>query len=473
MTRQNAIGRAAEYYASGAFRADLVRRVALHTESQKKNSCDELRSYFSDELIPTVAAMGFASTVVDNPVSGHGPFLIAERHEADDLPTVLIYGHGDVVRGQEADWSAGLDPWTITIEGDRWYGRGTADNKGQHSVNLGALAEVITVRGGRLGFNTKLLFEMGEEIGSPGMRAVAEAYKDKLAADLLIASDGPRLSADRPTVFLGSRGFINFDLTVKLRDGGHHSGHWGGLLANAGTILANAIASMVDGRGRLLVEALRPESIPNPVKAALADIRVGGGPGDPDIDAGWGEPGLTLEERVFAWNTMEVLAFETGNPRAPVGAIPPAARATMQLRFVVGTKGEDVVAAVRRHLDDHGFSCVAVTQSMTSEPISASRLDPADPWVSWTLASIQATTGKSPALLPNLGGSLPNDVFSEVLELPTIWIPHSYPACSQHAPNEHLLGSIAEEGLRMMAGIFWDLGETGAAVVEARRRISR
>jgi hypothetical protein len=71
------------------------------------------------------------------------------------------------------------------------------------------------------------------------------------------------------------------------------------------------------------------------------------------------------------------------------------------------------------------------------------------------------TSGIQPAILPNLGGSLPNDVFSDVLGLPTVWIPHSYAACSQHAPNEHMLASVAREALRIMAGIFWDLGEAG------------
>jgi hypothetical protein len=78
------------------------------------------------------------------------------------------------------------------------------------------------------------------------------------------------------------------------------------------------------------------------------------------------------------------------------------------------------------------------------------------------VASISATTGRAPAILPNLGGSLPNDCFADVLGLPTVWIPHSYPACSQHAPNEHLLGSVAREGLAIMTGIFWDLGEDAA-----------
>ncbi len=65
------------------------------------------------------------------------------------------------------------------------------------------------------------------------------------------------------------------------------------------------------------------------------------------------------------------------------------------------------------------------------------------------------------AILPNLGGSLPNDVFADDLGLPTVWIPHSYASCSQHAPNEHLLAPIAREALRLMAGLMWDLGEGG------------
>ena len=77
-------------------------------------------------------------------------------------------------------------------------------------------------------------------------------------------------------------------------------------------------------------------------------------------------------------------------------------------------------------------------------------------------------------ILPNLGGTVPNAIFAETLGLPTVWIPHSYPACSQHAPNEHLLGSVARESLALMAGVWWDLGESGANVTADRRnRIAR
>jgi hypothetical protein len=62
---------------------------------------------------------------------------------------------------------------------------------------------------------------------------------------------------------------------------------------------------------------------------------------------------------------------------------------------------------------------------------------------------------------PSAVGSLPNDVFSELLELPTVWVPHSYRGCSQHAPNEHLPTALAREALGLMTGIYWDLGKPG------------
>ena len=110
---------------------------------------------------------------------------------------MLIYGHGDVVRGYDAQWRAPLSPWTLTADGDRWYGRGSADNKGQHTINLAALASVLDARGGQLGFNAKLLIEMGEETGSPGLDALCRQERGALAADVLIASDGPRIAAAR------------------------------------------------------------------------------------------------------------------------------------------------------------------------------------------------------------------------------------------------------------------------------------
>ncbi|HTT80466.1 MAG TPA: M20 family metallopeptidase [Stellaceae bacterium] len=458
MTRAAALAAAERYFDDGFFVADLARRVAIPTESQVAARLPVLHAYLADEIAPSFARLGFTTEIVPNPVQG-GPLLIAERREADAPTTVFGYGHGDVIRGLDADWRDGLSPWRLRQEGERLYGRGTADNKGQHTINLAALDCVIGARG-RLGFNAVFLIETGEEIGSPGLREVCRQYKERLAADVLIASDGPRLAPQRPTIFLGARGALNFDLIVELREGSHHSGNWGGLLANPGIILAHALATITDPKGAIRVRQWVPTHLPNSVRAALADCRIEAGEGAPEIDPDWGEPGLSPAEKVFGWSSFEVLAFDTGNPDNPVNAIPPRARATCQIRFVVGTEPEEFLPALRRHLDAHDLPMVRIAR-WEKAYFAATRLEPDHPWVRWAAASIKETTGKAPAILPNLGGSLPNDIFAHDLGLPTVWVPHSYAACAQHAPDEHMLAPVAREALQIMAGLYWDLGEIG------------
>ncbi|TAK40211.1 MAG: M20 peptidase family dipeptidase [Betaproteobacteria bacterium] len=457
MSREQAIRRAERYFDEGGFAAELARRVAIPTESQNPERAESLRRYLCGEMQPSFERIGFRCRVLENPAALGGPFLLAERIEDPALVTVFSYGHGDVIRGQEAQWRAGLDPWTLTREGDRLYGRGTADNKGQHTINLAAVEAALATRG-RLGFNLRVLIETGEEIGSPGLREICALHREAMQADVLIASDGPRLSPGRPTIFLGSRGALNLDLVVDLRAGGHHSGNWGGLLANPGIILAQALASITGPRGEIRVPEWRPQSLTPSVRAALADCVVDGGADGPAIDPDWGEPGLTPAERVFGWCSFEVLAFTCGNPDKPVNAIPPRASAHVQLRYVVGVDPADIVPALQRHLERHGFGAVKVSAARDGF-FAATRLDPEHPWVRWAAESLRRTSGQKPAILPNLGGSLPNDVFADVLGLPTVWIPHSYASCSQHAPNEHLLAPVARDALRLMAGLMWDLGE--------------
>ncbi|RMX06623.1 M20 peptidase family dipeptidase [Corticibacter populi] len=468
MTRTHAIAQAAAHFDRGDFFRTLQTLVACPTECQEPSRSASLHDYLTEQLAPRLQALGFECQILPNPIAEAPPFMVARRIEADAAFTVLGYGHGDVVLGHAGQWRENRSPWELQADGDRWYGRGAADNKGQHVINLTALAEVIAARQGRLGYNVTWIFEMGEEIGSPGLNAFCARHAELLRADLFLASDGPRLGATKPTVFLGSRGGFTFELRLDLREGAHHSGNWGGLLRNPAWRLAHALASLVDAHGRILVPGLLPRELPANVRAALRDVQVASDPGDPAIDPDWGEPGLTPAEQVFGWNTLEILAFTAGNPEAPVNAIPGSARAMCQIRFVVGSDDDHFLQHIRAHLDAHGFDDVQVAQS--GELFRATRLDPDSPWVRLALQSLAQTTGKSPTLLPNLGGSLPNDVFSETLGLPTVWVPHSYPACSQHAPNEHLLGSVAREGLQIMAGLYWDLAEQGGAIAQAVRQ---
>ncbi len=468
MTRSTALGLAADYFDSGRFLHDLQRRIAMPTESQNAERAPELVRYLQEEIAPALAALGFETRQVDNPIAGAPPLLLARRIESEQAVTVLMYGHGDVVNGQEGRWQQQRSPWVLEQDGERWYGRGAADNKGQHSINLGALAAAIQAADGKLGCNVKIIFEMGEEVGSPGLYEACREHADYLAADLFLASDGPRLAASSPTLFLGSRGALQFKLVLDTGNGAHHAGNWGGVLRNPATVLANAAASLVDARGVIRVPGLRPRLVSERVRALVRDFAVGSDPGDPVLDANWGEPGLSAGERLFAWNTLELIAFEAGNAQRPVGAIPARAQAVFQLRFVVGTVEDEVQSSLRRHLDEHGFADIQI-EIQAQAP--ATRLDPDDAWVRLATASMQESAGKPVTILPNLGGTIPNHCFSEALDLPTLWVPHSYPSCSQHAPDEHLLGPVAREGLQLMAGLLWDIGRQGRQVADQRAAV--
>ncbi|OKH86763.1 M20 family metallopeptidase [Thalassospira sp. TSL5-1] len=456
-SREQVIERITRYFDEGDFLRELTGLVEIPSESQNPERAAELQRYIDEKMIPMLRDMEFTTRVMENPSTGFGPFLFAERHEGDGLPTILTYGHGDVILAQEGEWREGLEPFKVVVEDDRIYGRGTADNKGQHCINLAALRAVIAERG-KLGFNCKVIIETGEETGSPGLAQLFEQNRDLFAADVLIASDGPRLSAERPTLFMGSRGAINFSLSLNYREGGHHSGNWGGLLKDPGVVLAHALATITDARGQIQVPEWRPDSLTAPVRTALEDCAITQSATGPKIDADWGEESLSLAEKVYGWNSFAILAMKSGNPEKPVNAIAPAAIAHCQLRYVVGTDPDDILPALRRHLDKHGFTDVVITPAEKGF-FRATRLDPDHAWVLRARDSLMRTTGKSPAVLPNLGGSLPNETFAYILGMPTVWIPHSYAGCSQHAPNEHVLKSLSREALQIMAGLFWDIGE--------------
>ncbi len=455
--RQAAIDRALQAFDTGAFRTRLSELVAIPSTSQDPGHEPDIDRYLRQAIAPWLRGMGFTVALHPNPVSGIGPVLTAERIEDASRPTVLTYGHADTVRGLEDQWSAGRDPWRLTEENGRWYGRGTADNKGQHALNLTALEAVLAERNNRLGFNLKLVLESAEERGSLGLRDFVAAHTSELAADVLIGSDGPRVAPETPTVATGTRGTYHFDLAVRLRPGGVHSGHWGGITPDPAIILAHAIAAIADRHGRILVPDWLPAGISPDIRAVLDGCPVEGGGEAASVDPGWGEPGLTPAQKIYAWSSFIVLAMTSGRPENPVNAVAPDARAHCQIRYTVDADPDRFVPALRRHLDSAGFPEVAIESGRIRMP--ASRTDPAHPWVRRVARSMERTLGRPVQIIPNSSGGLPGDVFIDLLGTPLVWIPHSYNGCQQHGPDEHLLVSSAREGIAAMAGLWWDLGE--------------
>ena len=234
-----------------------------------------------------------------------------------------------------------------------------------------------------------------------------------MRADVLIASDGPRLRADTPTLFLGSRGAFNFDLTVDLRAGGHHSGNWGGLLANPGIVLAHAIASLVDGTGAFWSRRCGR----HPFRLPCAPRWPASCPASPAVppstprgaSRGSRRPSAcSLGTRSKCWRSSRAI------PSTRSTRFRRVRRRTCSCDSSSAAILRDSCRALRAHLAAHGFADVVVAPAK-AEIMHATRLDPDHPWVHRVAGSIALTTGRPPAILPNLGGSLPNDCFADVL----------------------------------------------------------
>jgi acetylornithine deacetylase/succinyl-diaminopimelate desuccinylase-like protein len=459
-TREGALSRAATFFDDGSYKKLLTDLVAIPSTAQEPGHEADLCHYLEGAIGPWLERLGFAVTIHPNPLEGFGPILTGVRIEDASKPTVLLYGHGDTVRGLDEQWRPGLKPWELFEEDGRWYGRGSADNKGQHALNIAALEVVLAERGGRLGFNVKIVLEMAEERGSRGLREFVAANRELLAADVLIASDGPRCEPDVPTIATGTRGIFQFDLVLKLRAGGVHSGHWGGLTTDPAIRLSHAIGAIIDPRGKILVRDWLPQNgVPAEVRGVLDGCPVGGGDGAATIDADWGEPGLTSAEKIYGWNSFIVLAMLSGKPDAPVNAVAPDARATCHIRYTVDTDPNTFEASLRRHYNEQGFGDIVIENAGVR--MAASRTPPNHPWVRWAQDSMQKTLGKRVQIIPNSSGGLPGDVFVDHIGVPLVWVPHSYNGCKQHGPDEHFLIAPAREGILAFTGMWWDLGQGG------------
>jgi acetylornithine deacetylase/succinyl-diaminopimelate desuccinylase-like protein len=464
-SRAGAIERAEDYFDNGEFIEELARWVAIPTQSQLPDHLPELYRYLREEIAPFFERIGFDHEIFDNPADGKGPILVAQHIEDPARPTILSYGHGDVVTAFKDEWRDDLDPWVLTEDGDKLYGRGVVDNKGQHLIAMRAVEKVMAERGGELGFNAKFIIETGEEQGSHGLEDFIKAHTDLLACDVFFNIDGPRHSKDRPELSLGNRGATYLDVEVDLdRKGGLHSGHWGGVLPDAGIILTQALSTVTTPKGRILIDDWLPKTISNSVRAAARDLVADPLETIPEPDPEWGDTTMGPREKSMTTTGFIILAFSCGNPDNPVNAVPSTAKARCQIRHTVDVPRAAFRPALEKHLKAQGFPNVTVTE-VGGDLFPATRTEPDDPWVQWCIRSVRETTGKPVNVAPSSGGSSPRGWFSGHLACPAVAIPHSYFGCGQHGPDEHGLKSLFREGIAFMTGLYWDAGEDGTPAV--------
>ena len=158
-----------------------------------------------------LAGWGFAVEV--HPTTSH-PIVYAEIGPKDAKFTWLLYGHYDVYPADEKQEGWRTRPFEPVVEGDRVWGRGAGDNKGQHLAMLNAIALYRELHG-ELPIRVKVILEGDEETGSVPLPKFIEANRARLGADLCCYSDGPMFPNDQPVLLMGVRGNLGLEFVAK------------------------------------------------------------------------------------------------------------------------------------------------------------------------------------------------------------------------------------------------------------------
>lgn len=383
------------------------------------------------------------------------PMVFAERHVDDALPTILLYGHYDVQPPDPLEeWHS--EPFVPIIRDGRIWARGVGDNKGQHFANILGIEAILACRGS-LPCNVKVLLEGEEEIGSPQMPVFARAQRDLLAADVVITSDGPVHENGRSTINFGVRGVLSFDLKARGANRDLHSGNWGGVAPNPIWTLVQLLATMKDADGRVLVkgfyDAVEPQSAAEQAAIAALPLDLEQVMHDLDLEALDAPRERGFYERLSAWPTFTINGFHGGygGPGSKT-VLPHEAIAKCDVRLVEAQTAGDVFALLEAHVREHAPT-VEIVRHGSMDP-SKTAID--HPFAAPIEAAITQAQGTPPLLVPALGGSLPDYVFTKVLQMPAFLVPYANIDERNHAPNENL------ELERFFMGI-----RTGAAMVLA------
>ncbi|MDQ1403711.1 MAG: hypothetical protein QOG03_2027, partial [Actinomycetota bacterium] len=308
-----------------------------------------------------------------------GPSVYADwLHAGADAPTVVVYGHHDV---QPVD---PLDEWTsppfepVIVDGE-CRARGAIDDKGQVLYEIEA-ARGLLAKEGRLPVNVKFLIEGEEEVGSPHFEALLQAEAERLRCDAVVVSDTGMWSAEVPSICMGMRGLVGFDVRVRTGSIDLHSGTYGGAVANPSHLIARIVAALHDADRKVTIPGFYDDVRPLTAdeEHSLTSL--------PFDEAEWqrvagakrleGESGRSTLERTWTRPTCDVVGITVGYGGDGIKTIVPAqGDFKVTFRLVADQHPDKIAAAFEVWLADQIPEGVEVT--VTAEGGVAPALTPA------------------------------------------------------------------------------------------------
>jgi len=441
---------------------DFVRFPSISSHARHSGDVKKCATWLAGQL----RRAGMQSVKVA-PTRGH-PMVYAAWQRAPGRPTVLVYGHYDVMPVDPlGEWRT--PPFEPAVRGEDLYGRGACDDKGQLFTHVKALESYLKSEGA-LPVNVKCLFEGEEEIDSPNLASFVARNKDMLGADAAVMSDTRMLAPGQPAIGYSQRGALVVELEVQGPRQDLHSGNFGGAVHNPLQALCGMIATLHDARGRVAIpgfyETVRRWS------GREREYMARTGPPDAQIlkDArtsrSWGERGYSLYERTTIRPSLDLHGVLGGYQGAGIKTVIPArALAKLTFRLVPDQDPDEVARLFRGHIARITPPTVrsAVRIPPGARPALVNRHHPA-----LRAAAFACRKGfGSPAVFLRSGGTVPVvNTFQEILGIPTVLMGFALPDNRIHAPNEKFHLPNFYNGI---ATCIWFLAAAGAALERTRR----
>ena len=410
----------------------LIRIPSISSVSEHMDDMLNAAKYLAEELMKSGAE---EATVY--PTSGH-PVVFGKKIIDPYKPTVLIYGHYDVMPIDPLKlWNS--PPFEPEIRDGKIYARGAADDKGQLFMQVKAFEYLI--KEGLLPCNVKFMFEGEEEMGSPSLGSWCREQKELLSADLMLVSDTSMIGIDVPSITVGLRGLAYMEVEVTGPNKDLHSGLYGGAVANPANILATLIASLHDENNHITIPGFYDDVIELSAKERAEMARA---PFDLeefkhkiDITEVWGESGYSVNERTSIRPTLDVNGIWGGyTGEGSKTVLPSKASAKISMRLVPNQDPDKIAELFARHIELMAPNTVKVT---------VSALHGGRPYVSPTTSrayqaaskAFETTFGKIPIPVPS-GGSIPIiSIFEKVLGIKSILMGFGLDTDAAHSPNEN------------------------------------
>lgn len=410
---------------------ELLRIPSISAQSDHREDMVRTAEWLRASLLKAGADRAEVMPTAGNPV------VYAEKIIDPSKPTVVVYGHYDVMPEDPKDeWRT--NPFEPVIKDGRIWCRGADDDKGQLFMHAKAFEAMVVT--GELPCNVKFMLEGEEEIGSPSLYGWCEENKELVKGDIILISDTSMISMDTPSITCGLRGLCYMQVEVTGPDHDLHSGLYGGAVANPANVLANLITKLVDENGRVTipgfyddVRILTEEERTNFNKAPYDKQEYMRGVGVEELA---GEEGFTTIERTGVRPSLDVNGIWGGYTlEGTKTIIPSKAYAKISMRLVPDQNWQKIALLFEDYFRSIAPKCVKV---------DVKALHGGQPYVSPTdlkaykaaEAAIVDTFGKQPLPFYS-GGSIPIvSGFENILGMKSILIGFGLGKDAIHSPNE-------------------------------------